>query len=248
MHDHSTAPAAPALPAAPADNARPADVPDKFWDAEKGALRADSLMQSYRELERKLGTMVPLPAEGGAPEDTQRLHRALGVPDAPDGYAIETGSGVFESDPEINARLHQAGFSQQQAQLVYSLAEEVVLPLIAEAAADFEGERQTDALRRHFGEERWPEVSRQVSAWGEAHLPPDVFTALSTTREGVVVMHQMMTKGEPALLGAGGGAAAGPDESGLNEMMKDPRYWRDRDPALVERVRAGFRALYPGQA
>ena len=30
----------------------------------------------------------------------------------------------------------------------------------------------------------------------------------------------------------------------LKNMMRDPRYWRDQDPELVEKVREGFRRLY----
>jgi hypothetical protein len=29
---------------------RPAEVPEKFWDAERGELRVDALLKSYREL------------------------------------------------------------------------------------------------------------------------------------------------------------------------------------------------------
>ncbi|SKB49687.1 hypothetical protein [Sphingopyxis flava] len=32
---------------------RPADVPEKFWDAEKGEMRADAILKSYLELEKK---------------------------------------------------------------------------------------------------------------------------------------------------------------------------------------------------
>ncbi len=28
-------------------------------------------------------------------------------------------------------------------------------------------------------------------------------------------------------------------------MMKDPRYWRDHDPAFVGRIRDGFKRLFP---
>jgi hypothetical protein len=28
-------------------------------------------------------------------------------------------------------------------------------------------------------------------------------------------------------------------------MMRDPRYWRERDPALVAQVTEGFKRLYP---
>lgn len=32
----------------------------------------------------------------------------------------------------------------------------------------------------------------------------------------------------------------------LKQMMRDPRYWKTQDPAVVEAVREGFRALYGG--
>lgn len=36
----------------------------------------------------------------------------------------------------------------------------------------------------------------------------------------------------------------GLSESGLKAIMRDPAYWRDQDPELVEKVNAGFRKLY----
>jgi len=38
------------------------------------------------------------------------------------------------------------------------------------------------------------------------------------------------------------------DEARLRELMRDPRYWRDRDPSLVAKVAAGFERLFPGKA
>jgi hypothetical protein len=34
-------------------------------------------------------------------------------------------------------------------------------------------------------------------------------------------------------------------EDTLNEMVRDPRYWRDRDPDFIARVTEGFRRLFP---
>jgi hypothetical protein len=34
-------------------------------------------------------------------------------------------------------------------------------------------------------------------------------------------------------------------EADLYKLMRDPRYWRDRDPALIAKVTEGFRQLYP---
>jgi hypothetical protein len=30
-------------------------------------------------------------------------------------------------------------------------------------------------------------------------------------------------------------------EDSLRELIRDPRYWRDRDPEIVQRVTAGYR-------
>ena len=36
-------------------------------------------------------------------------------------------------------------------------------------------------------------------------------------------------------------------EEELRQMMRDPRYWRHREPAFVKRVTDGFRAIVGGQ-
>ena len=65
------------------------------------------------------------------------------------------------------------------------------------------------------------------------------------TSFGVREWLQMMQAAEPDLLGGDEGGPALPDEGRLHDMMRDPRYWRDRDPAFIGRVTAGFRRLFP---
>ena len=36
-----------------------------------------------------------------------------------------------------------------------------------------------------------------------------------------------------------------PDEATLSRMMRDPLYWRDRNPDIIAKVEAGFRRLHP---
>ena len=228
--------------------ARPAEVPEKFWDEEAGCVRLDALLKSYRELERKLSRMVTVPGEDADEEERLRFLRALGVPETPDGYAIEPRHPLVTPDPDVNARLHRAGFTPAQVQIVYDLAAERLLPLIAEAAQMFEAERELDRLRAHFGgEERWQRVAKQLSAWGRANLPPAVFEALSATASGVLALHTMMQKGEPSLISKTEPEAALTEDE-LRAMMRDPRYWRKRDPDFIARVSEGFRRLFPGEA
>ncbi|MBK8174228.1 MAG: hypothetical protein IPK66_02745 [Rhodospirillales bacterium] len=218
--------------AAAARGDRPAGLPDKFWDDKSGQVRIDALIKSYLELERKLGTL-------GNRE----------IPLGPDNYKLIVKNDLMSSDADINKRLHAAGFTQDQAQLVYDLASERMMPMIAELASMFEAENQIDHLVQHFGgEERWREVARQLDAWGRSRLPARVFEALSTTFEGVIAMQRMMEGEEPGLTRDGQGGDGMVTEAGLKQLMRDPRYWRQQDPAVVEKVRDGFRRLYQQKA
>jgi hypothetical protein len=228
----------------PADAApRPAEVPEKFWDAQAGALRTEALLTSYLALERRLSQKLAPPAADAGEEELARFREAMGIPHAPDAYAIEAPCEHCASDPAVNARLHAAHFTQPQAQLVYDLAAERLMPLIAEAAANYEADRQREKLHAHYGgEERFRQTATQLAAWGRANLPQPVFQALSSTFEGVLALEQMMQRKEPAL----GREAAAPvqaSEAELRAMMRDPRYWRTREPAFVQRVTEGFRKL-----
>ncbi len=224
---------------------RPAGVPEKFWDPEAGSLRTDALLKSYLELERKLGAKTQLPLDEMDEAARQQLREALGVPKSPDDYKIEARDELVQPDPEINAKLHEAGFTEEQAQLVYDLAADHLVPLIDEAVGELEAVRDVERLAAHFGgEEGWANMARQIKTWGEANLAPDVFETLAASYDGVLAMHQMMQAREPAVLRDQDGPKADVDQDALAQMMRDPRYWRDKDPAFVAQVTDGFKRLY----
>ncbi|MBE9607676.1 hypothetical protein IAI18_22620 [Acetobacteraceae bacterium H6797] len=232
-----TAPAAPGA-------GRPADVPEKFWDAEQGTVRVDALLKSYLSLEKRLSERAGPPGADASPDELQRFRRAMGVPDSPEGYSIEAKHELCGPDHDVNCRLHEAGFTPAQAQLVYDMAAERLMPLIAEAASHYEAQRQGEKLAAHFGgHDRFRVLAPQIANWGKANLPPGVYEALCTTCEGVMAMHGMMSNGEPALMSKGGQADGPMDEQALRQMMRDPRYWRAREPEFVKRVTEGFRRL-----
>ena len=219
------------------------EVPAKFRDPTTGAIRIEALLKSYLELERTLSRRLARPGDDAPEEDRARWRRLLGAPDTPEGYEITPPHELCGADEEVNRRLHAAGFTCCQAQLVYDLAAERLVPLISEAAAEFEAGRQREKLHAEFGgEERFRRLAPQIAAWGRANLAEPVFAALSTTAEGVVAMHRMMQAKEP-LLSRDGADDGAPDEAALRKMMRDPRYWRSREPDFVKRVTEGFRRL-----
>jgi hypothetical protein len=236
-------PAETTTPEAGKPSPRPAEVPEKFWDAATGTLRVEALLKSYLELERRLSQRAGRPGPDAAPEELQRFRQAMGIPDSAEAYAITAPHDLCCPDPEVNHRLHAAHFTNEQAQLVYDLAAERLLPLIAEAAAQYEADRQRETLIRHYGgEEGFRRMAAQLSAWGQAKLPPAVYAALAATAEGVMALEQMMRGQEPGLSRESEPPSA-ESETELRAMMRDPRYWRSRDPQFIQRVTEGFRRL-----
>ena len=113
------------------DNLLTADIPEKFKDPETGEVRIDEFAKSYRELEKQFSSRPS-------------------APKSPDEYCIECEHGLFEPDAEINTRLHAKGFTQDQAQEVYNLAAEKMMPIIAQMQTDMQADREVEKLINHF--------------------------------------------------------------------------------------------------
>ena len=226
------------------DPARPDDVPEKFWDADAGALRTETLLKSYLELERKLGTMMPIP-RGDDPGSRDKLQRVLGKPASADDYVIKAPHELLASDPEINTKLHEAGLSSEQAQLVYDLAAEHLVPMIEEVNTEASQQVQRSQLAAHFGgEEKWQAVAPQIRTWAEANLADEVYESLGSNADGVIAIYHMMQAREPNVISEAAVPSSNVDEKQLSQMMRDPRYWRDRDPAFIAEVTAGYRQIF----
>ena len=200
------------------------EIPAKFKNPETGEVRMDMMMQSYNELEKKLSD-------------------APSVPKSHEDYCVDCEHGFFESDAELNKTLHDKGFTNDQVQTVYDLAADKMVPMVIEMAGDFQAEREVEKLVNHFGgAEQWQEISRQLLAFGQKSLPADVLDSLSSSFDGVLALHNMMQGGEPQISTKSTGDKSG--ENDLQSMMRDPKYWRDRDPSFVAKVTEGFERLY----
>ncbi len=184
------------------------------------------------------------PEDGLSPADPDMAFEDA-VPDNPADYGIVSDHPWLGSDAELNGILHTNGFTRNQAQLVYDLAHEHVLPLLDRMAGEIAGLRGERQLREVFPGEDWEARAEQTRQWGAAALPADLYETLAATPAGVAAMHRMMRHGEPDLLSRSGGAGPAVDEAALRRLMDDPRYWRDHDPDLIARVQDGFRRLYP---
>ncbi len=208
------------------ENLLNADVPKKFLDPKTGEVKIDLLVKSYNELEKHLSKMPKKPK-------------------TPDDYCIDCSHGLFEADAEINQRLHEKGFTQEQAQEVYDLAAEKMIPMIHEIHADYKADTEIEKLISHFGgAQQWREVSRQLLAFGQKNLPEDVLDNLSSSYEGVIALYRMMKGDEPSLQRGNAQKSGKIDNAQLSSMMRDPKYWREKDPAYIAKVTQAFQNLY----
>ena len=154
-------------------------IPDKFKD-KSGVLNQAALIKSYLELEKKMAARVPTD-----PADM--------CPEKPEDYEIQINSELMKNDPDINKRLFDLGLTRRQAQGVYDLAAEKVVPVIQNLSETFKMDKELSELSKTFGgEEQFNTIARQISAWGEKNLSPKIFEALSANKDGILAMYQMM--------------------------------------------------------
>lgn len=227
----------------PATAAPQLHIPEKFLDPDTKEIRLEALLKSYLELEKKLA--APKSPDTATTADDQG--NLLTAPEENTAYNIRIHHEMFTQDDEIDAVLQAHGFTNSQAQTVYDLAAEKMVPLVLEIAREFEAERQLDRLITAFGsKERYQEIARQLLAFGQKTLPQDVLDGLASSYEGVMALYRMMQSGKPMA------AQNDPltqqenimDESALRSMMRDPKYWRDKDEAFIKKVSDGFRQVF----
>lgn len=221
----------------------PANTPDKFIDPQTGDIRLQALVDSYLAMEKKLSSMVAQPTDDDM-ESRDRIFDMLGRPNSANEYDIDLSHGLFMRDGDCDQCMYDKGFTNDQAQLVYDLAAKKIVPMIMEMAGEFQADREIERLIEKFGgPERWREMARQLNAYGSKNLPKDVLDGLASSYEGVMALYRMMQRDEPNIIPTLDGPA-GDQEGDLQAMIRDPRYWKHKDPQFIKKVTQGFRQVY----
>ena len=218
------------------------DVPEKFLNKETGELRDEELLKSYLELEKKFSNS----SKKNKDEEKNVLELALETDGPASDYNIVLHHKLLEVDSNLNKRLKEAGFTNAQAQLVYDLGAEIVMPAIESIYEQFRAYRELEKLEKYFGgEERFDEISRQILMWAEKNVPEEIYQSLNSSYYGVIALYNMMTSNnEPSMVNMNGENEDVLTEKKLRTMMCDPRYWRDGDKDFIKKVDDGFKNLY----
>lgn len=199
--------------------ARPDFIPEKFWDAEKGAPRLEDMAKSYSELERfRMGR-------------TERVPEDYALPKAFEGYADQIQEDALKAVKELASGegLSQQGFDN----------------LMRALYGDPSG--HVEELQQAYGDklDETLEACRLFARTIGEH--ESVVRQLTSTAAGVKFLNDLrMKSAEAPLPGQPGQGAPKLTEVELRSKMNDPRYWRDKDPALIAEVERGFQQLYPG--
>jgi len=214
-------------------------IPEKFLN-EDGTLNTDSLVKSYNELEKKIGTMVSVPNAEADDKTRERFYRAIGVPDDVKEYPV---NDMFDDD-SIKQKFHDIGLTCNQVAEIYSIANEFLSPLISEL---FDVKNETSAyseLKNFFGnDEKMKDALRAINTFGERFLPHDAFESLCSTPQGIQSVYKMMQSVEPDVQTQKNESENLSDDD-LRRMMRDPKYWRDGDAEYIRKIENGFKKLY----
>jgi hypothetical protein len=214
-------------------------IPEKFLN-EDGTLNSDALVKSYSELEKKIGSMVSVPGEDADIETREKFNRVIGVP-----YdANEYPTNILFDDESVRSKFHDIGLTVNQVEKIYEIANEFLSPMLTEI---FQTQHETNSiseLKKFFGDEdKMKEALKEINAFGEKFLPTEAFEALCASSQGIQSIYKMMQSMEPFVT-TEKNTVGNLSDKDLRSMMRDPKYWRDKDPEYVRKIEIGFKKLY----
>ena len=211
---------------------RPEWLPEKFKTPE-------DLAKSYSELSQKLGSKeeeirkslmeeIQKEAFGSRPETAgdYQLPETIDQEQAVDNDLLKWWSEhSFEN-----------GYSQEEFQQGIEMYSQAVMgnqpDLEAEAAklgdnSEARIEAASAFATKFFPEEALPAIERMC----ESH-------------SGIIALEAIQEAMKDGNFAGNTAPAAQTSERELREMMNDPRYWKDRDPAYIKEVTEGFQKIY----
>lgn len=208
---------------------RPAHIPEKFWDAEKGEVRVDDLVKSYTELESKGGKPEGQQQEKPDDEQAQQAVEAAGLNWDDLGAKLATKGDI---DPDDYEALAKVGIPKEIVQNYAALVADAQSRNMADAMAYVGGSQDPEANEKATAELLdWAAKTLskdEIEGYNKMLAGPQWKVAVDTlkTRRG-----QSGKSGEPALLtpktAPGSGTTVGyKTEEEMRADMRNPLYFQ----------------------
>ena len=248
------------------ENGRTVEIPLRDHPSLKDYKSKDEAVKALVHAQKLLGKTpegyVQVPGADADPEQMTAFHAALGRPDAPEGYElpeIDLPDGFELQEAMIEgfrAKAYELGLTPGQVSGLFQWFLPVVLDThhSLEAEARRVKDTELESLRSvHRGDT--PTMLDNALRAAEAIGGQELLEALNATGAGNrAAVISAFAKIAPLVLESGlRGSARGWGEElskeKLMEMMRDPRYADpvQRDDGFVNKVREGFKILYPGE-
>ncbi len=215
------------------------NIPEKFQNSD-GTLNADALVKSYTELEKKIGTMISVPGADSDADTRRKFNRAIGVPE----NASEYPTHELYNDEKLRDKFLEIGLTVSQVEKIYDIANEFLSPVISELYSVQNETNAINELKNFFGgNEKMTDALNAINTFGEKFLPQDAFDALCATPQGIQSVYKMMQSMEPSVE-INSVDIKNLTDADLRRMMRDPKYWRDKDTEYIRKIENGFKKLY----
>lgn len=229
----------PAAPVVPPAVSRPDHIPEKFWDAEKGAVNVDALAKSYTELEKFKGAK-PAEQEPAANADPEAPPAKIEKPaeaaaESPVASAIQAAREVYAQNGELTDEalegLRQVGFDDNtiNAYLAGVKAQEAAFTL---KVYELAGGQDVYAGASDWAAKNFTDT--EVEAYNAALDNPQL---MSTAIQGLVARYRAAVPSEGGFVKPSSVPAVShlyTDKDQFLRDQQDPRY--DNDPVFRKEV------------
>ena len=176
-------------------------------------------------------------------DNTDLLHLAL-ITDGAGNTEINQNIYSAKLQTEIIATLQENKIPDSQIEFLTQLIKEIVLKSVKNIQEKFNSLKELMKLENFFGgEERFNEVSKQITIWATKNLPTDLFNNLNTTYLGVISLYNMMSNDHEQTFINQEFQKDFLTEQDLKSMMQNPKYWRDKDKNFIRQIDDGWKYL-----
>lgn len=225
---------------APAAGARPDNIPEKFWDADKGAVNVEALLKSQADLEKQFKTNPPAKVEG-APEAAAEAAADAAIDEAPITIERKAEEPAPEAKPLTTA---VETFAARYAETKGQLADEDFAPLLEQGLPRevidiyLAGIKAQEALQQQAvhalagGEDRW----KAAEEWASRSASDDDLATFNSIGNPKAQVEWLMAKYDAANPSEGsfveGEASSSPGDvfrsvAEQSAAINDPRYLTD---------------------
>lgn len=224
---------------------RPEDVPEQFWDVEKGELKTTALVKSWKDTRSELDKAK----KAGSPKALEKAEDyKFNIPNGSDGKPIPLQ--VEPNDQAVKlaqTAAHAAGISQDQFDKFMGAFITGAAPLMPQPV-DLEKEKASLGANADA-------VIAAVHAWGQNLVDTGLWSKdefqeiiyMGSTAVGIRALNKLreQTGEKPIPLDAVVSDSL-PSKEELYSMVNDPKY--QNDPAFRAKVDEDFRKVFGTQA